>query len=292
MVSDAALDAMQNNKAIDQYAVVGNPIAHSKSPIIHTQFARQTQQTLHYNKRLIARGDFKKDVTAFFAEGGKGLNITVPFKEEAFHFATVLTQRAQLAGAVNTLALQADGSILGDTTDGVGLVRDLKNHHFTLKGARVLILGAGGAVRGVLEPILAEQPHEVVIANRTLSKAQQLADTFKPYGNIHACAFIALTQEQYLTGFDTVINGTSASLNGDLPPVTASIFAAKKTTGAYDMMYGPTLTPFLEWAQINGVSLLTDGLGMLVSQAAASFELWRGVMPEVNTATEILRNEP
>lgn len=280
-----------NTEQVDQYAVVGNPIAHSKSPIIHAEFAKQTEQNLHYTQQLIARGDFEKDVTAFFAANGKGLNITVPFKEEAFKFATVLTQRAQLAGAVNTLALQEDGSILGDTTDGVGLVNDLKNNNFKLKGARVLILGAGGAVRGVLEPILAEQPSEVVIANRTLSKAEQLACTFEPYGNIRACAFITLSKGNFLSGFDTVINGTSASLNGDLPPVPASIFAAKDGTGAYDMMYGKTLTPFLEWAQINGVDILADGLGMLVGQAAASFNLWRGVMPQVDSVAQLLRSQ-
>lgn len=291
-MNDAALGNIKKNKAIDQYAVVGNPIEHSKSPIIHTAFAKQTNQAMRYTQQLIARGDFKKDVNAFFTQGGKGLNITVPFKEEAFNFATALTQRAQLAGAVNTLSMQADGSILGDTTDGLGLVNDLKKHHFKLRNARVLVLGAGGAVRGVLEPLLAEQPYEVVIANRTLSKAQQLAETFKPYGNISACAFIALTQTQYLTGFDTVINGTSASLNGDLPPVTASIFANRNTTGAYDMMYGATLTPFLEWAQINGVNLAADGLGMLVGQAAESFKLWRGVIPDTESVIRRLRSTP
>lgn len=280
-----------NAQNIDQYAVVGNPIAHSKSPIIHASFAEKTQQKLHYGKQLVAVDDFKKDVNAFFASGGKGLNITVPFKEEAFHFATTLTQRAQLAGAVNTLALQADGSILGDTTDGIGLVNDLKRQGFLLNQARVLVLGAGGAVRGVLEPLLAEQPHEVIIANRTLSKAQQLATIFSPHGNIRACEFKALNNEEFLTGFDTVINGTSASLKGELPPVSASIFAAKSTTGAYDMMYGKELTPFLAWAKNNGANKVADGLGMLVGQAAASFKLWRGVMPNVEEVIEALRSE-
>lgn len=274
-------------KKVDRYAVVGNPIAHSKSPLIHAAFAEQTGQAVSYTKQLIAEDAFTKEVAAFFAQGGKGLNVTVPFKEQAVTFATTLTQRATLAGAVNTLALQADGSVLGDTTDGIGLVNDLKKQGFALQGARVLVLGAGGAVRGVLEPLLAEQPREVVIANRTLSKAQTLAELFAPYGTIRACSFDALNEEAL--GFDTVINGTSASLSGDLPPVPASIFAAKSTTGAYDMMYGQTLTPFLQWAKSHQVAVLADGLGMLVGQAAASFNLWRGVMPQTQSVIEQLR---
>lgn len=269
----------------DRYAVVGNPIAHSKSPAIHTLFAAQTQQDLTYEKILIALGDFENDVKEFFATGGKGLNITVPFKENAFSFPDELTQRAQLAGAVNTLVKQDDGRILGDTTDGAGLVNDLKHHGFLLQGARILVLGAGGAVRGVLEPLLAEKPKEIVIANRTVEKAQKLADIFHDYGNIRACGFNELAD----CNFETVINGTSASLAGELPPVPSSIFASVPKTGAYDMMYGKDLTPFLLWAKQQAVPLLADGLGMLVGQAAESFQLWRGVMPDVKPVIETLR---
>ena len=269
----------------DRYAVVGNPIGHSKSPDIHAQFAQQTAQDLTYEKILIGLDDFEKDVTAFFAEGGKGLNITVPFKENAFRFASELTARAQLAGAVNTLAKNNDGSILGDTTDGLGLVNDLKNNGFALKQKRILILGAGGAVRGVLEPLLAEQPAYIIIANRTQAKAQALVDIFKNHGNIEARRFTELNKLE----FDTVINGTSASLNGELPPVPASIFAAGPHTGAYDMVYGKERTPFLLWAEANKVPLLCDGLGMLVGQAAEAFKLWRGVMPEVQSVITKLR---
>ena len=269
----------------DRYAVVGNPIAHSKSPAIHTLFAAQTQQDLTYEKMLIELGDFENDVKNFFAIGGKGLNITVPFKENAFTFPDQLTPRAQLAGAVNTLVKQADGSILGDTTDGAGLLNDLKRNNFLLTEAKILVLGAGGAVRGVLEPLLAQQPKEIVIANRTVEKAQKLADIFHDYGNIRACGFDELSD----CHFDTIINGTSASLAGELPPVPKSIFADNKNTGAYDMMYGKELTPFLLWAKQQGVSLLADGLGMLVGQAAESFQLWRGVMPDVKPVIETLR---
>ncbi len=269
----------------DRYAVVGNPIAHSKSPDIHAQFAIQTQQDLIYDKKLIALDDFEKDVTAFFAEGGKGLNVTVPFKENAYRFAERLTARAQLAGAVNTLAKQSDGSILGDTTDGLGLVNDLKNNGFGLYQKRILIVGAGGAVRGVLEPLLAEKPAYIVIANRTQAKAQELAELFKNHGTLQARRFTELNKLQ----FDTIINGTSASLNGELPPIPGSVFASGPDTGAYDMMYGKGLTPFLLWAQANNVQLVCDGLGMLVGQAAEAFKLWRGIMPDVAPVIERLR---
>ena len=267
----------------DRYIVVGNPIEHSKSPQIHSQFAVQTQQDLIYEKQLIELGDFNKDVKAFFAAGGKGLNVTVPFKEEAYQFADTLTERAKLAGAVNTLALQSDGSIVGDTTDGEGLVNDLKRHLFPLMNAKILVLGAGGAVRGVLEPLLAERPARVVIANRTASKAETLAEQFKHLGNIEAKGFDHLAGES----FDVVINGTSASLSGDLPPIPATVFGDH--AAAYDMMYGKEPTAFLQWAKENGCTVIADGLGMLVGQAAVSFKRWRGVMPDVDPVIESLR---
>ena len=269
----------------DKYAVVGNPIAHSKSPAIHMAFAKQTQQDIVYEKKLIELGDFEKDVKAFFAEGGKGLNVTVPFKEEAFQFVDQLTTRAQLAGAVNTLALQPDNTVLGDTTDGAGLLADLKRNAMPLKDANILVLGAGGAVRGILEPLLAEKPANVVVANRTASKAQKLQDIFEHLGDIKGCGFDELDALQ----FNTIINGTSASLSGDLPPVPASIFASDAS--AYDMMYGKNLTPFLIWAKEQGCKQVCDGLGMLVGQAAESFMIWRGVLPEVQELVAKIRLE-
>jgi shikimate dehydrogenase len=269
----------------DRYAVVGNPISHSKSPEIHAEFARQTHQDIQYDKILINFDDFEKAVTRFFSDGGRGLNITVPFKEQAFRFATHLTPKATLAGAVNTLALQKDGSILGDTTDGIGLIYDLKRNEFCLKDASILILGAGGAVRGILEPLLAQCPKEVVIANRTKSKAEELALLFAPYGNLRACGFDELNGAK----FNTVINGTSASISGEIPPVPGSIFVAGDSTGAYDMMYSQVPTPFLRWAKENHVTKLADGLGMLVGQAAESFYLWRGIRPDVLPVMNSLR---
>lgn len=261
----------------DRYAVIGNPIEHSRSPFIHAQFARETEQDLIYEKLLAPLDSFENTVKQFFNEGGKGLNVTVPFKEEAFRFANTLTERAQLAGAVNTLALQADGTVLGDTTDGAGLVGDLIRNNMPITDARVLILGAGGAVRGVLEPLLKAKPATVVIANRTASKAHELAEIFGHLGNIHGCGFTELDTSV----FDTVVNGTSASLSGDLPPIPSSVFA--KDAAAYDMMYSQELTPFLAWAEQCGVTHLADGIGMLVGQAAESFKLWRGVEPCVKT---------
>lgn len=266
----------------DRYAVIGNPIEHSRSPFIHAQFARETQQDLIYEKLLAPLDGFEQSVNYFFAHGGKGLNVTVPFKEEAYRFADSLTERAKLAGAVNTLALQADGSVLGDTTDGAGLVGDLIRNSMPIKDARILILGAGGAVRGVLEPLLKAQPQCVVIANRTASKARELAEIFGHLGNVRGCGFTELDTSE----FDTVINGTSASLSGDLPPIPSNVFAANASV--YDMMYGNELTPFLAWAEQCGVTHLADGIGMLVGQAAESFKLWRDIEPCVKTVIEAM----
>lgn len=266
----------------DRYAVIGNPIEHSRSPFIHAQFARETEQDLIYEKLLAPLDGFEKTVKEFFAAGGKGLNVTVPFKEEAFRFANDLTERAQLAGAVNTLALQIDGSLLGDTTDGAGLVGDLIRNNMQIEGARILILGAGGAVRGVLEPLLKAKPAKVVVANRTASKAHDLAEVFGHLGNIRGCGFTDLDTSQ----FDTVVNGTSASLSGELPPIPSSVFA--ENAAAYDMMYSNELTPFLAWAEQCGVTQLADGIGMLVGQAAESFKIWRGVEPCVKTVIQAM----
>ena len=260
----------------DKYAVFGNPIAHSKSPDIHRQFAEQTGQSLSYQKQLVDEQGFDEAADAFFADGGKGLNITVPFKQDAYAYVARTTSRARRAGAVNTLTLEADGTILGDTTDGIGLVGDIvHNLGWQIRHKKVLVLGAGGAVRGVLEPLLEQQPQHVVIANRTVDKALQLAKGFAEFGYLLGCGFDMLGEQQ----FDLVINGTSASLQGDLPPLPDSLINPDAGTACYDMLYGAEPTPFMKWAAERG-ALVSDGLGMLVGQAAESFALWRGVRPE------------
>jgi len=269
----------------DQYAVYGNPINHSKSPTIHRKFAEQTGQDLHYAKQLVAEDEFVKTAQAFFAQGGKGLNVTVPFKIEAFQFAQQLTARAQRAGAVNTLAVQANGTILGDNTDGIGMVHDMHNLGWELAGKRILILGAGGAVRGILQPVLAEQPAQVVIANRTVSKAEELAIHFHDLGDIQARSFEQLAGER----FDMVVNGTSASLNGDLPPLLDGLL--NPNACCYDLMYGAEPTVFLKWAEQQHAAKMADGLGMLVGQAAEAFYLWRQIRPEVVPVIMSLRRQ-
>jgi shikimate dehydrogenase len=271
---------------MDMYAVFGNPIAHSKSPQIHRQFAEQTAQSLEYNKQLVEIDQFTAAANAFFQGEGRGLNITVPFKLDAFEYADTLTERAQRAGAVNTLAKQEDGSVLGDNTDGQGMVSDITdNLGWSIADKRVLILGAGGAVRGVLQPLLAQQPREVVIANRTLAKAIQLVREFKDLGKVKACGFDDLPGLQ----FDLVINGTSASLAGDLPPLPDYLLG--DNASCYDMMYAAEPTVFLQWAKDQGAAQFADGLGMLVGQAAESFALWRGVKPDVTPVIADLRKQ-
>jgi shikimate dehydrogenase len=271
---------------VDKYAVFGNPIKHSKSPQIHAAFAAETDQQLSYRAQLVAKDDFAGAARSFFAKGGKGLNITVPFKLDAFEFADQLSDRARRAGAVNTLALQEDGSIYGDNTDGVGLVRDIsQNLAWEIAGKRVLLLGAGGAVRGVLEPLLRKKPSHLVVANRTVDKARQLAGDFKDLGDIRGCSFDALQGAH----FDLVINGTSASLSGELPPLPAHLLTDEGC--AYDMMYGPEPTPFMRWAAENAAWAVADGLGMLVEQAAESFCIWRGLRPRTGPVIEQLRGE-
>jgi len=269
----------------DQYAVFGNPITHSKSPLLHSAFAKQTHQSLIYNAQCIALDQFAHEANRFFQSGGKGLNVTVPFKEEAFQLADQLSAEATIAGAVNTLISQGDGTILGDNTDGKGMVKDIKQHlTWPIKNKRVLLLGAGGAIKGVLHPLIMEQPHSIVIANRTASKAVALANHFSEY--FSAIEGIGLSSIGDAS-FDIIINGTSASLSGDLPDIPSSIFTGNSC--CYDMMYSKDLTPFLLWCQQNGVSHLSDGLGMLVCQGAESFFLWRGIRPETQPVITQLR---
>jgi len=268
---------------MDQYAVFGNPIKHSKSPFIHTLFARQTAQQMVYKAIEAPLDDFENTLNRFFAEQGKGCNITVPFKEQAFKYAHQLTERATLAGAVNTLKLTDDGLIIGDNTDGAGLVLDLKNNHVTLKGARILLLGAGGAARGVCGPLLAEMPKQLVIANRTFSKAQTLAGIFSHLGDVSACEFTRLAGH-----FDLIINSTSASLSGQVPPISPSLLNTE--TVIYDMMYSAQATAFNRWAIEHGARQVIDGLGMLVGQAAESFAIWRAIKPGSKQVLNELRH--
>lgn len=268
---------------MDLYAVVGNPISHSKSPRIHAEFARLTGQDLEYTAIQAPLDGFAATVSEFFARGGRGLNVTVPFKEEAWRLCEVRTERAQLAGAVNTLWQTPDGKLMGDNTDGAGLVRDLShNRQVTLAGKHLLILGAGGAVRGILKPLLDMLPASITIANRTLARAEQLAEIFDGEIPVRASTF-----EQLNGPFDVIINGTSASLQGDLPPLPPSILQAGIT--GYDMMYGSGLTIFSQWLVSHGVTQVFDGLGMLVEQAAEAFFNWRGVRPPTQPVLDLLR---
>ena len=273
-----------SDPAIDRYAVFGNPIAHSQSPQIHTLFAEQTAQTLQYTAELAEIGDFDHAVWQFFKNNGKGLNITVPFKEDAWALADRHSQRALRAGAVNTLSLQPNGSIYGDTTDGIGLATDLvQNHQIKLKDKNILVIGAGGAVRGVLEALLNHTPASLIVANRTKEKAQQLATDFSDLGNITGCGLNELKAQK----FDVVINGTSASLQGDLPPIPDTVFNADACS--YDMMYSADPTPFMTWSLQHGAAQTFDGLGMLVEQAAESFYIWRGKRPDTQAVIQSIR---
>ena len=227
---------------IDKYAVYGNPIKHSMSPQIHASFAKQTEQELSYRSHKVELGKFAAAARSFFSNGGKGLNITVPFKVDAFDFAQQLSARARRAGAVNTLALQENSEIYGDNTDGVGMVRDItKNLNWEIKDRRVLLIGAGGGVRGVLEPLIKKKPKHLVIVNRTISKAQQLANDFADLADVRACSFDALAANQ----FDLIINGSSSSLSGQLPPLASNLLSDDGC--CYDMMYAAQPTPFMLW---------------------------------------------
>ncbi|TSA48809.1 MAG: shikimate dehydrogenase [Nitrosomonadales bacterium] len=265
----------------DRYAVIGNPIEHSKSPLIHTAFARQTGQDIEYGRILAPLDDFAAVVDEFRSSGGKGLNVTVPFKEDAFRYAARLSARAEKARAVNTLHFLDDGAVFGDTTDGPGLARDIQaNLHFSLRGKRILLMGAGGAARGVIQPLLDEAPTALTVVNRTTKKARELAQAFSA---INGVGYEELSGQTY----DVVINASASSLHNDLPPLPAGIFASGAL--AYDMMYGRE-TPFMQFARNHGAGIIADGLGMLVEQAAESFFIWRGVRPDTAPVLAQLRN--
>ncbi|MBQ2381895.1 MAG: shikimate dehydrogenase [Succinivibrio sp.] len=250
----------------DRYAVFGNPIAHSLSPQIHSYFADQTKQDLVYDRVLVPEGEFKATADKFFSEGGCGCNVTVPCKLDAYSYADILTEYAKAAGAVNTLKKLPDGSVLGDNTDGRGLVLDLLRTNCPLKGSRILIIGAGGAARGIIKPIVEQLPQSVTIVNRTLSKAKELAAI---YEGVEATDFSELDGV-----FDVIINATSTSLDGKLPAISDSIY--KNAVYAYDLMYRKNEnTVFVQKALDCGIKHVYDGFGMLVGQAILSFELWR-----------------
>ena len=269
----------------DRYAVFGNPIGHSKSPAIHAAFAEQTKQALTYEALLAPLDGFAASVTAFRQSGGKGANVTVPFKEEAYALANRLTPRAQRAGAVNTLVLANDG-ILGDNTDGAGLVRDIEhNLGVPLAGRRILLLGAGGATRGAIAPLLEQAPASLTIANRTAAKAAALAAEFADLVRLTGCGFADLAGQS----FDVVINATAASLAGESLPLPPGLFAPGSL--AYDMMYGKADTPFMSQARQQGADRVADGLGMLVEQAAEAFFVWRGRRPDTANVLAGLRQQ-
>ncbi|MDR2212340.1 MAG: shikimate dehydrogenase [Pseudomonadales bacterium] len=268
----------------DRYAVMGNPVAHSKSPFIHTSFARQCRQDLRYEALLAPLDGFKQAAEAFFAGGGKGLNVTVPFKQDAWALARRRSVGAELAGAVNTLLLNAEGELEGHNTDGPGLVRDLTvNAGGELRDKRVLVLGAGGATRGIVLPLLQLEPVELVIANRTRSKAEELAALFAAHGRVSACGYEDLPGQR----FDWVLNATAASLEGSLPPLPDDLLA--QDAWCYDLMYAKEPTIFCRWAQEHGAARALDGLGMLVEQAAEAFLLWRGMRPDTREVLRELR---
>ncbi len=268
----------------DRYAVVGNPIAHSKSPQIHRLFAQQTGQALRYDALLVAEDAFAAAVGDFFSQGGKGLNITVPFKHQAWEIATHLSPRARRAGAVNTLMPHTDGGLFGDNTDGIGLLRDLtQNLGVTLAQADLLVIGAGGAARGVLAPLLQQHPARLHLANRTGERADRLAADFADLGNITASGLDAIPERT----FDVIINASAAGLYGEAPPLPPQAIGAN--TWCYDMVYAEEDTAFMRHARQAGSRRTVDGIGMLVEQAAEAFHLWRGLMPQTAPVIAALR---
>ena len=268
---------------VDRYAVLGNPVAHSLSPQIHARFAAACGQALEYVALELPRDDFAAALRALIRDGLAGANVTAPFKQEAWAICDTRSARAELARAANTLVFD-DGAIAGDNTDGVGLVRDLGNLGVELARRKILLLGAGGAVRGVLGPLLAEAPAGIVIANRTLARARALAEDFAETGQIRVLAYKELGEES----FDLVINGTAAGLADEIPPVPPAVIG--DATVCYDMMYNTQqATAFVDWARRQAAAAAHDGLGMLVEQAAEAFRIWRGVRPATGPVIAALR---
>ena len=269
---------------METYAVFGNPIAHSKSPFIHQQFAQQLGINHPYGRVLAPLNDFVNTLNAFFSQGGQGANVTVPFKGEAYARADELTERAALAGAVNTLKRLDDGRLLGDNTDGIGLLSDLQRLSFIRPGLRILLLGAGGATRGVLLPLLS-MDCAVTIANRTASRAEELAQIFAHTGSVKALEMDALEGEE----FDLIVNATSSGIHGEIPAIPPSLI--NSSLCCYDMFYQKGDTPFLAWCRQHGAKQCADGLGMLVGQAAHAVLLWHGVLPEVEPVIKQMKQD-
>ena len=270
----------------DRYAVFGHPIGHSQSPRIHGVFAEQTGQDICYAAEDVPANDFRQALDRFVEQGGKGLNCTVPLKELAFLVSDTKSERAERAKAVNTLVIGEDGGLFGDNTDGVGLLRDLiANLGIPVNGRRILVLGAGGASRGILQPLLAERPGRLVIANRTPGKAAALAEEFIGLGEIGGCGFDGLAGES----FDLILNATAASLSGALPPLPENILSPGGA--CYDLAYGKQPTAFVRWGESLGAALSVDGIGMLVEQAAEAFFIWRGLYPQTQPVIDLLNME-
>lgn len=269
---------------MDRYVVYGNPISHSWSPVIHQEFARQAGIEIEYTKCLVET-DFPGVVRSFFSEGGKGANVTMPFKEEAMRTVEVLTQRARMAGAVNTLYIR-EGKLTGDNTDGVGFVTDIQRQYSHLKDSRVLLIGAGGAVRGVISPLFDAGVSSIKIANRTESKAQILADEFSTFGDVVASNLDDLSSN----AFDVIVNCTSSSVHGELPNISEEVF--KGAQFAYDMYYQRDSTVFMKFAVQNNPQISTsDGLGMLIGQAAESFRMWTDVAPDIDATAKLMKEK-
>ncbi|WP_017345826.1 shikimate dehydrogenase [Pantoea sp. A4] len=259
---------------MDNFAVFGHPISHSKSPFIHQCFAQQTGIDHRYGSVCAPLDGFAESISDFFAGEGKGANITLPFKQQAWELADELSDRAALSGAVNTLKKKSDGRLYGDNTDGIGLLSDLERLNMIEEGGRILLIGAGGAARGVILPLMAKNTH-ITVVNRTWSRAAELAELFSAQGKIEARTFEQLDGER----FDLIINATSSGVEGKVPPLSEMLIQPQ--TRCYDMFYQSGYTPFLKWCEDHGAEQLADGLGMLVGQAAQAFYLWHGVMPDV-----------
>jgi len=274
----------ENNSKLDQYAVIGNPIEHSKSPDIHLLFADQTGERLSYEKILTDEDKFSQVVTKFFINGGKGMNVTVPFKNDACQFVDELTEYAKHAGAVNTIYKNESGNFIGANTDGIGLLRDLKKTlRLQLLNKKILIIGAGGATQGIVEPLLNENPSELIIANRTVSKAEAITEQFKSFGKVSSCSLTEIPKQN----FDLILHATSAGLRDDNVELPAAIISAN--TCCYDLLYSDQDTPFMQWAKSHKAGKVVDGFGMLLEQAAEAFYLWRGKRPDTGMAYHYFR---
>lgn len=280
------MSSSEKNSKIDQYAVIGNPIEHSKSPDIHLLFADQTSEHLNYEKILADEDKFSQAATEFFANGGKGLNVTVPFKSDACEFVDELTGYAKNAGAVNTIYKDENGKFIGANTDGIGLLRDLKKSlRVQIINKKILIIGAGGATQGIVEPLLHEQPSELIIANRTASKAAAIAKQFNNFGNVKGYSLNEIPKQP----FDLVLHATSAGLQGNNVELPIEIIGPN--TCCYDLLYSDQDTSFMQWSKNNNADNVVDGFGMLLEQAAEAFYIWRGQRPDTGMAHHYFRPE-